>query len=364
MEFKELCIKIEVVNVPFPSLPLENTINLKSANSINSKMKKTIILLSILSYTLSFSQTNRSIVDGESYSSKNYKLFEGGSEKVKIDSTTNVNELILRLEDKWEFEFTGKGYLIGYTNLMFSIANHGEKTLDSLIKLYTQTKTKDGKWGALYTIYLIGIESKSAYSFKEDFKSTKARKALLFLLENETTAKYQKEIVKLLLRNPWEIDLEILFKKIEENKFESWFLINALFRYGLESIPFNQEIPEPIASEKYLYEKPASYYVKNDPFLSSFYKDYLKHLTTKFPNIIVIEESVFDNNLYGYPGSTNCGMEFYNSFILKSMVNLTHVISYANIAIDNEVQYYVEDEVIFVIDYESAKLRWLSWYRK
>jgi len=90
---------------------------------------------------------------------ENYRAVEGGGVKVKIDNETDLNSLILKLESNWGLEMTGKRYWIGYTDLMYSIASRKEEAIEPLMKFYNYTNTANGKFGVLYCLHLIGINS-------------------------------------------------------------------------------------------------------------------------------------------------------------------------------------------------------------
>ncbi len=131
---------------------------------------------------------------------ENYRFFEGGSSRVPIDKKTPILTLINRLNSNWQFEETFKGYWIGYTDDMYSIAAHKNDAIRPLMDFIKYTKSYKSKLGALYCLHLIGIDSKIAGRFYEEFVNPKARQALLRLIYNPELTDH---VISLLARDPW-----------------------------------------------------------------------------------------------------------------------------------------------------------------
>lgn len=176
---------------------------------------------------------------------QNYRAVTGGSVKVNIDTVSSLMSLINKLDSNWEFVETGKMYWIGYTHDMYSIAAHKDSVIESLIEHFYSTKSKNGKYGVIYTLHLIGIESSIAGRFIEKFKNRKARGALLRLASDQ---QYRGTIISLLGRDPWKSDLPILVEFLKQDN-HCVELVNALFRYVYDSyktdnVPFRQDVSE------------------------------------------------------------------------------------------------------------------------
>ena len=335
-------------------------------------MKNLLFILCLFNFYAIFSQISD---DQKEYleSIKHHKLFEGGSEKAKLDTVTSLNDLIYKFEKDWEeFMFTGKGYYIGYTDLMFSIAYYEEKAIEPLLNFYKQTKEHKAKLGVIYTLNLIGNEN---IAFPFNFKNEKARNTLLDLLKIEENEDVLHSILDLLVKTPWKKDIECIIKKLKSTKSKYWFLVNALFRYDIKNNPFNhQDIPYFIGKEVFHFKSPKRYNLKNDSFLLSSYKNYLKKLKTLFPNNIQIEQSVFENYFYNSlsyefnpldePLFTEFNGFSTHSYLLNDMINYDIQFSgYYLQPLDHEVQFYVENEIIYIVDFETAKNRWLDWWK-
>ena len=131
------------------------------------------LLLTAVSH--SFSQ----VIDATPSSRQNYIAVEGGGWKVKIDTTISLDSLIGRLSKNWQFIEAGKMYWIGYTEDMYSIAARGDSAIQSLINVLQSSSNSYAKYGAIYCLHLIGINSTIEGRFYEKFVSPKARTALL-----------------------------------------------------------------------------------------------------------------------------------------------------------------------------------------
>ena len=167
-----------------------------------------------------------------------YRAQEGGEVLVHIDKTTSLDNLIKRLGGKWELLQTGKGYWIGYTDDMFSIAAYKDKAIQPLTDYFNSTNSDQGKTGVIYSLHLIGIDGKIAGRFYEQFTDSNARKALLNLANNKA---YTSLIASLLARDPWKSDLPTLSKLLKDDS-TNLELINILFRYTKDDFPFRQNI--------------------------------------------------------------------------------------------------------------------------
>ncbi len=162
---------------------------------------------------------------------------------------TELDSLIRQFDNKWELEETGKSYWIGYTALMYKIALKKDTAIDRLVKYINCTENLEGKFGALFCLHLIGIDSKIAGRFHENFINSKARKALLSLVfQKDLTS----QIVFLLARDPWPSDLPTLIKLLKKGSNRN--LVNALFRYTNDETPFRQNISSTIDTFNVLFK--------------------------------------------------------------------------------------------------------------
>lgn len=150
-----------------------------------------------------------------------------------------VDSLIKRLDTDWELYETMKAYWIGYTDEMYAIASKKDSVIDKLLNHINATKSLHGKIGAVYSLHLIGIDSKIEGRFVEKFTNANARKALLSLLGQKDLAPL---IISLLARDPWPSDLPTLVNILKSNPNK--VLVNSLFRYSKNEMPFRDNISE------------------------------------------------------------------------------------------------------------------------
>lgn len=175
---------------------------------------------------------------------ENYRVYEGGSILVNINTETPLDSLIKKLDGDWNFLETGKGYWIGYTDNMFSIAARKDAAIQPLLHYINSSQNLHGKIGAVYCLHLIGINSTIVGRFQEKFVDKSAREALLSIAGREELTSV---VVSLLARDPWESDLPTLSTILVENNI-NLTLINAMFRYTKKDFNFRENIPEDVDS--------------------------------------------------------------------------------------------------------------------
>ncbi len=177
---------------------------------------------------------------------------EGSGMEVPIDTVTALDTLIYRLNRKWFFVETGKAYFIGYTDDMYSIAAHGEAAVEPLIRFLNTSANPHGKYGVVYTLHLIGINSIVAGRFYEEFTNKKARQALLSLLADQQVG---SEAIRLLMRDPWQSDVTALFANLRKTSSNGWVLVNALKHHSITGLPIQQELSKKIGNVSFEYPK-------------------------------------------------------------------------------------------------------------
>jgi hypothetical protein len=178
-----------------------------------------------------------------------FRIIDEGPDSVLIDSKTPLKQLILRLEHPWKFVETGKGYWIGYTDDMYSIADHKENAVKPLLNLIRTSDSLTAKLGCLYTLHLIGINSHIAGRTYEEFKDTVARKAILSLIGD----KQLKTIaISLLLRDPWSFDIQYLVDYISKSDSNNLDILKALRPYlnKIKDRPLWQNLPGEILNKE------------------------------------------------------------------------------------------------------------------
>jgi hypothetical protein len=296
----------------------------------------------------SFSQ----ITDVAPSGRQNYLAVEGGGWRMKIDTTTSLDSLIGRLSKNWQFIETGKMYWIGYTENMFSIAARGDNAIQPLMNVLQNSPSDYAKYGAIYCLHLIGINRTIVGRFTEKFVNIKARAALLQFLKDTSL---QEDIMRLLIRDPWKSDIPFIIETLKSCKTDCWSLINGLTRYKMESPPIHQMIPEYIqkisVNPKYATES------RNE--LDHYFEAQIKEVLTCFRQLknkdIMIEETLFKSKLIGDFSSS------YGSPVsIQELFNLLDLSTYSSLG--SRVQYYVDDNKLFICSTETARQRLLSWW--
>lgn len=174
-----------------------------------------------------------------------FRPVEGGPDSVLIDTRTSLKQLILRLEQPWKFVETGKGYWIGYTDDMYSIAYHKDNAVKPLLNLIKTSDSLNTKLGCLYTLHLIGINSHVAGRTYEEFKDTVSRKAILSLIGDK---QLKATAISLLSRDPWLFDIPYLIDYISKSDSNNLDILRALRPYliKLKERPLWQDLPKEI----------------------------------------------------------------------------------------------------------------------
>ncbi len=300
---------------------------------------------------------------------ENVRPFRGGAQKVPIETQVPLNELIARLEGEWDLAFSGKGYWIGYTDDMFSIANHKEAALAPLMRLLETTNSEHAKYGALFTIHLIGIERRIAGRFYEEFTSEEARNALLTLLYDESL---QDHVMSLLVRDPWPSDLPDIMDAMQQCQSDCVFFVNGLFRYRLADIPFWQHLPA--SAEHIRVYFMADLQGAAPPLLLGIMSE-RKSIPSHehVSNNIVISQATLEPNRrvwewrYERPADEVLtlldGRKIVSLLgdLLRIPKTLSSLVLYSLLSFF-PFQYFIEGEELFLCSPQGAKQRWLDWY--
>ncbi|MAN28747.1 MULTISPECIES: hypothetical protein [Mesonia] len=284
-------------------------------------------------------------------SSEVYRIVEGGTKKINIDTKTDLETLILKLENDWELEMTGKRYWIGYTDLMYSIASRKEEAIKPLTDFYNSTSTENGKFGVLYTLHLIGIESNITGRFTESFVNSKARKTILEFVYSKNE-KIRDLSIELLMRDPWQSDVPILMDAMQKSINDSWTIVNALIRYIDKDAPIQNEINDSLKQRIIEFKTP------DDICDKEFIPNILKSIKSNLSESVYIEKELFKQNLNGYSCTGFQSGRFGE--LIKDITN-NNVFNYCSLGY--KVQYYVEDNKVYICSSETAKKRWLDWWK-
>ncbi len=298
-------------------------------------------------------------------SNTNYRLAtEGGGQQVVIDKTTPTALLIKELKKPLSFKTTGKAYYIGYTDLMFSIADKGDSIIGELMQHFKISESQSEKLGIIYTLHLIGIKGKVAGRTYESFKSQKARNALLSLIQGGT---FNSTIARLLARDPWLSDVPVLMNYLEHEKNTdyTWPVVKALIRYNPPDFCIGQAINKP--AQSYTITNPGNApYLLEDSIFNVATKNSLRLFEATYPRFINVEQALFEQNLNGdcRVGSEATvkligfiGQHSTGSFYLFSALS-----SFSHLG--SRFVHYLEEDQLYFCSMETAQKRIVDWWSR
>jgi hypothetical protein len=285
-----------------------------------------------------------------------FRACEGGGIEVSIDSTTPLKDLVERLENDWKFEETGKGYWIGYTDDMFSIARYGENAIPYLAELTKPSKSYHTRIGALYSLHLIGINSTITGRFYEEFIDTNAR---IELLKHIQDTDLHRTAVSLLMRDPWTIDLDYYMDYLERSEVDYSFVLSALKRYDLDSNPFNHNIPDTILTKEIKVKVDDSWYAESKDIIRAL-KKYIP-LNIKIDKIIrkskeqyMIPHAIGEN----VPEDAETSLDWI-LYILEGSDSAHLYCSF-----NSRLFYAYKNETLYIFGKKDARNIWLKWWKK
>lgn len=335
------------------------------------------ILLTMLT-VFSFSQpllAGQRILDIGPSGRPNERAVIGGSQPVEIETNVPLAVLIKRLEGNWKEEVTTKGYWIGYTDDMFSIAAHGEDAIAPLLNFIKNTSSEKAHYGALLSLHLIGIESTIAGRFYEEFKSEKVRAAFYGLLENP---KLRDQVLLLLVRDPWPTDLPHVFKLLTTVPDENCRpTVNGLFRYSLGNPAFGGTLSEEAeGAQVVLVQKNATVDIGT-----------MRVITRELPgesSVRINQINNTDKNIVIQSGKGRKGWvvwkfqdpaEARNRFLPHYSDRDVHAVvgealrndqtfTFRYCDLDDPFNYSVVGTNVYIISPAAAKVRWLDWWKQ
>lgn len=277
--------------------------------------------------------------------------------KVDPDPTEGIQPASLRtsvarLESDWTLEETGKAYWIGYTQDMRDIAAHGDTAIDPLVAFIERTTSSHAKLGGALTLHYIGIEGKIAGRNIEEFKSNRARGALLRLLSHRDL---QETILTLLIRDPWPEDLPHLFELLNRDSSIHWAVVKALQRYAVEKRPVHQPLPVKLSTIQLSLDQPDPFKDPNTP-ANQFKAVRLKALDALPDDLVLVEAKLFEYPPWEYDTTG------YGDPSLGHVIDDLTACDY--IGLGDRLDYYIEDGRIYVCTIETARARWLDWHAR
>lgn len=312
-------------------------------------------LLMLLLLLTSMPRAQSQVVESSPSRLKNYLPVEGGGMKVNIDTITSLDSLIGRLFKDWDFKLTGKAYWIGYTEDMYSIAARGDSAIQPLVEIL-QNSSSNGhaRYGAVYTLHLIGINSTVAGRFYEKFVNPKARVALLQFLKDSSL---QETIMRLLMRDPWQSDIPVIMEAMKNCEKNCWPLVNGLTRYKIDDLPIRQTIPGDLAEIAVEPDFRSSLEDEEDYGFGRQIREVLESFRQLGDERILIEDTLFKSKLIG-----DFGSKFDSQVSVQGFFRFLNLDSY--ITLGSRVQYYVSGDKLFICSPETAKKRLVEWWTR
>lgn len=284
------------------------------------------------------------------FDSRNYLAVEGGGYKVPIDSVTTLPQLVSKLATDWKLVMTGKAYYIGYTDDMFSIANHGNQAIPLLTHFIDTTNTAKAKIGALLVLHLIGINSTIAGRVFEEFKNKNAREALLKYLGDTSL---HNNVLSLLMRDPWLTDIPTFMAYLELPERDYAKALSALRRYEINNPPLNQPISGSVFQKRVKYKTTGRYRSEQMHGLISFQKKLEKHL-------------IIDNEITNSTKWANSVKELSIEKTSTQSISVIHYF-YAGFGSFSDFSdlfdYSFDGKTVTVYGPLKAREIWLSWWK-
>ena len=313
------------------------------------KLKNLLTLI----FTIAVLSSTGQFFYGPPITTPNIRLYEGGWCEVEINWETPLGELLGRLEQDWEWDFTGKGYWIGYTQDMYSIAARKNKAIEPLKELGKRTESSKTKYGVIATLHLIGINSTIAGRNYEIFTNGYARLALLDMLGDPET---DWLILRLISRDPWYTDISYLMNYLSKPMEDYSTVLAILQRYQFPDFPFNQPLPvstpEAICIEKAKFDHESQLFLL-EAMRVAFGSDLIIDMT-----ILNSEEWQVVEDFASKPNDEIIEWDF--SFILSMLTNSEMFFSYDEIECDYFYEY--RDGCMTIYGKQMAREIWLGWW--
>ncbi|MFM2291355.1 MAG: hypothetical protein RIS29_1168 [Bacteroidota bacterium] len=288
-----------------------------------------------------------------------YRICVGHGDPIELhlDSVSSIDQLVQKLSVHNQLYDTYKRDLIGYNDLMFSIAVHGDSAIQPLLSFIHSSRSLKAQKAAVYTLHLIGVNCISSHDgFFENFPNLKARHALFQVLATEE--KLQPLVMLMLSRSPLASDVPLFFDILQQSKSDCWAITCGLVRYKLKDIPVVQLLPEDFLDKKLSLKRKG---MGVHPHLSLI----LKQMKLKYPNQILVEDTLLKN--YSF-----------ESLLMHDDVNIDFIFSAKNVSVTDicqycsfvspfhlgsNFQYYYRAGKLYFCSPATTKKMWLHWWK-
>jgi hypothetical protein len=286
---------------------------------------------------------------------------EGGLVLTDIDDTTPTAELVNSLSKHTELVETGKGYWIGYNDVMMSIAARGDAALPFLEDFVKKAPNEKESEAGILAIHLIGIGGEVTGRFEEEFKNRKARETLWALMKVDGLT---DKVANLLKRDPWPADLPSYMEALAEVKGGCPGTLNALRRYHIDKLPIDPTAGNYFAGTGVRFTVPKTWDDRDYVHIA------LNGIKEAIKDKLVVENGLLDQIpvtgvTYENPSPTE-----WKGTIGKALDQITGYNPPFNyIEEGRAVFYYTDGEsyenvTLHVCTAETAKKRLLDWWEK
>lgn len=234
---------------------------------------------------------------------------------------------------------------------MYSIAAHGEAAIGPLVKFMQATPNFNARYGAVYCLHLIGIRSREAGRYYEQFQSPAARQALRNLLVQDDL---RHLVIKLLIRDPWQSDVPYLMAALEKRGTDNWALVNSLVRYRVTELPIQQSIPADIGTE--LIEVPKFHWRLDFRLAANEQMQQVVGRIRKLQPVYIMVEDSLEQELLG--GSTGSVSE--RKLPIREFLYRMTEVDYLQTG--SRLHYFVDKEGVTICSTLTARKRVLAWW--
>lgn len=268
----------------------------------------------------------------------------GDNSIVKFDTITPLPDLINKLAAPWQFVETGKGYWIGYTDNMYSIARYKGNAINPLVKFIKSTSSTHAKIGALYSLHLIGIESKIAGRLLEHFKDTFARQAIIQFINDDSL---HNTVMFLLSRDRWTTDIPYFLNYLSEEHNKYSRVLGALECYHLPNLPMGQQIPKVFRGREFKIK--CRQYARRESFFD------LVSLKNVLGDSIIIDTAITNSDDY-----IQTERQIQKKKLREEEMDMGSILEYFT-------QFYCsfdEKNILYVYSPEAARTIWVNWWKE
>jgi len=335
-------------------------------NSV-AKVLMLVLLISVAGH-LGIAQ---SILDVAPSGRSNERAVEGQSRAVAIEMNVPLQILIQRLKGNWRLVETGKGYWIGYTDDMYSIASHGEQAIEPLVEFIRTASSDHAREGALLSLHLVGIRSRIAGRFHEEFKSKNVREAFYDFLRDP---RLRDEVLLLLVRDPWPSDVPHIMKLLaQEGDTDCRPTVNALFRYALPCPAFGGTLAQDASSARVVMVEGKHTTGIGQLFVFTEEKpnegvERINQLNSADTNIVIQWRPSGRRKVWKFKDPAAARKNFAARFPDRDICEVTYdalreddfVFRYCELS--DPFNFQVSGENVYIINPSAAKARWLEWW--